>query len=78
MKIDEVVITEKPVISSWISDLTLVRGRSGNVTMTLGNGRKYSVKKVGSKLYNQWLNASSKGMFWHQNIKKNYVVVRLL
>jgi len=78
MKIDEIMINEKPVISSWIADLTLVRGRSGNVTMTLGNGKKYSVKKVGTERYYQWLNSPSKGMFWHQNIKKNHVVVRLL
>lgn len=78
MKIEEIMITEKPVISSWIADLTLTRGRSGNVTMTLGNGRKYSVKKVGTERYYQWINASSKGMFWHQYIKKNHDVVRLL
>lgn len=77
MRIDEIVLFETPVISSWISDLTLVKGPSGDVTMTLENGRRYSVKRLGPKLYNQWVTAPSKGIFWHQQIKNQYRVVRL-
>ena len=77
MKINEIILFEQPVISSWISDLTLVKGRSGDVTMALGNGRRYLVKGIGSRLYTQWLNAASKGSFWHKNIRNQYQVDRI-
>jgi hypothetical protein len=76
--VGEEEIDEAPVISSWISDLTLVKGASGNVTMALGNGNRYSVKSVGGQLFNAWLQSPSKGKFWHKNIKNKFQVVRLL
>jgi hypothetical protein len=78
MKMSEIIINEVPVISSWISDLTLVKGRSGDVTMALGNGNRYSVKGVGAQLYSQWAAAPSKGIFWHENIKNQFPVIRLI
>jgi hypothetical protein len=76
--VGEEEIDEAPVISSWISDITLVNDRSGNVTMALGNGNRYSVKSVGSQMFNAWLQAPSKGKFWHNNIKNKFQVVRVL
>lgn len=78
MLLRELMISEKPVISSWISDLTLVKGRTGDVTMSLGNGRRYSVKAVGQDMYNSWIAAASKGKFWHENIKNKFQVIRLI
>lgn len=69
---------EEPVMSSWISDLTLVDGPAGDVTMALGNGRRYSVRGLGPDLYTAWAKSPSKGKFWHQSIKNSYVVSRLI
>lgn len=78
MRLRELTVTEQPVMSSWISDLTQVRGASGDVVMALGNGRRYRVRGVGDQLYRAWIAAGSKGQFWHQQIKNNHVTVRLI
>lgn len=78
MKINEIIIKEVPVISSWIANITRVKGPSRNITMTLGNGKKYSVKNVDNRVYRNWIRAPSKGQFWHQNIKNNYDIERIL
>lgn len=71
------IILEEPVISSWISDLTLQNNRT-DVTMALGNGRRYRVRSVGPQLYSAWVAASSKGRFWHDRIRGVYTVERLV
>lgn len=78
MRLRELTIREDPVLSSWIANITLVKNRSGDVTMRLKNGNTYSVKRVGPELYQAWLTSGSKGQFWHNQIKNNYDVVRLL
>lgn len=78
MRLRELTVTEQAVMSSWISDLTRVRGASGDVVMALGNGRRYRVRRVGDQLYSAWLAAGSKGQFWHQQIKNRFVTVRLI
>lgn len=78
MRLRELTVTEQPVMSSWISDLTMTGGSSGNVTMVLGSGRRYSVRGVGEQLYAAWIAAESKGKFWHQQIKNRFVTVRLI
>lgn len=71
------IITEAPVLSSWIADLTLMNnGR--DVVMALGDGKRYRVNTVGPNLYAQWMQASSKGSFWHDQIKNQYTVTRLI
>lgn len=71
------IITEAPVMSSWIADLTLMRnGR--DVTMALGDGKRYRVNGVGAAVYQQWMQAQSKGSFWHDQIKNRYRVTRLI
>ena len=74
--IDEDILDEQPVLSSWIADITLAN--DGSVTITLGNNRRYSVKSVGDQIYQAWIAAPSKGKFWHQQIKNNHAVVRLM
>lgn len=78
MKLNEIILKEESVLSSWISDLFLVSGSNGDITIVLGNGRRYSVKNVGNQIYQQWLKSPSKGQFWHKNIKDKYNVERLI
>ena len=74
MKLSEV--TEAPVESSWITDITLAD--DGSVTVALNDGKRYSVEGVGDAVYQQWMNAPSKGKFFHEQIKDNYEVRRLI
>ena len=74
--VEEAMLDEQPVLSSWIADITLAN--DGSVTITLGNDRRYSVKAVGDQIYQAWIAAPSKGKFWHQQIKNNHAVVRLM
>jgi hypothetical protein len=78
MKFKEFAIAEDPVSSSWIADLTLVNGPSGDITMALGNGRRYRVRRAGEQVYRAWMQAGSKGQFWHSNVKNQFVTVRLM
>jgi hypothetical protein len=75
--ISENIIKEQPVLSSWIADITLQRNER-DVTMTLGNGKKYKVASVGRPVYTAWVNSDSKGKFWHSNIKRRHRVLRLM
>lgn len=71
------IINEAPVMSSWIADLTLMNnGR--DVVMALGDGKRYRINTVGPRVYQQWMQAPSKGRFWHDQIKQNYVATRLI
>jgi hypothetical protein len=74
MKLYELFLHEEPVLSSWIADLEL---DNNNVIMTLGNGISYIVKEVGEDIYSKWIAASSKGRFWHEQVKTIYEVKRL-
>lgn len=73
----EGLITEKPVLSSWITHIVLQRNKR-DVTVTLNNGRKYQVAGLGRKLYSNWINSESKGQFWHKFVKGNYTVTRIM
>jgi predicted RNA-binding protein with PUA domain len=75
--VSESILNEQPVLSSWIADITLQRNER-DVTMTLGNGRKYKVASVGRTVYTAWVNSESKGKFWHTKIKRRHRVLRLL
>ena len=76
MKISEISqqLDEVGVFSSWISDLSLAG--NGDVIMSLLSGRRYVVSGIGEDLFTQWVNAPSKGVFWHSNIKNIYSVTR--
>ena len=76
MKIHE-ALTEAPVMSSWINDVTLQRNKR-DVTITLGNGTRYAVSNVGEQNYNAWIQSASKGQFWHSNIRGAHKVRRMM
>jgi hypothetical protein len=75
MRLSELQIDEVAVLSSWIADLEI--DRDGDVLMTLNNGRAYVVQRAGDDVYRAWTGASSKGKFWHSDIKGNYSVRRV-
>lgn len=75
--VSEAVLDEQPVLSSWIADITLQKNER-DVTMALGNGRRYKVASVGRSVFTAWVNSPSKGKFWHQHIKNRHRVLRLL
>jgi hypothetical protein len=76
MRIDEIV-TEDPVQSTWISDLTLQQNQQ-DITVALGNGRRYKVRGAGKDIYRAWVQAASKGKFWHEQIRNRFVISRLI
>lgn len=74
MKFNEVrMLTESAVFSSWIEDLEY---DGGNTIMTLLSGIQYVVHNVPDDVHEEWLEASSKGKFWHSDIAGLYVVTR--
>lgn len=75
MKIDELMLDEVAVLSSWIKDLKI--DRDGDVLMSLLSGRAYVISAVGKEIYQAWTAAGSKGKFWHSDIKGNYSVRRV-
>jgi hypothetical protein len=75
MKLHE-ALNEEPVMSSWIADIAL-QNNNRDITMTLGNGIRYVVKGAGEAIYQGWMQAPSKGQFWHNSIRDTYQVVRL-
>lgn len=77
MKLNEITLVEKSVMSSWISGLVLTR-KTKNLVMTLNNGRKYRVEGVTRHKFDAWNTAPSKGKFWHQFIKNNHRVTRIM
>lgn len=70
----EQFLTEEPVKSSWIADLTYVEFKdgSGGVNMTTHGGRTYFIEDVPYETYEQWMKALSKGKFWWSDIKYIY------
>jgi len=75
MRLDEIEpIAEVSVISSWISDLNW---DDGSVIMTLNNGREYRIHNINPITFRRWLKSSSKGKFWHSDIKGLHNVTRI-
>lgn len=70
------ILNEKPVESSWITDLTYNRPNK-TLTMRLSNGKKFSIPGITRGTFEQWTNAPSKGGFFHDRIKNNYEVNRI-
>jgi len=71
-------LNEESVLSSWIEDLAYSpaadNDQEGDVEMTLGNGRVYTVHSVPYGEFQDWLASGSKGGFWHSNIRGTYMV----
>ena len=75
MKLSE-ILTEKPVESSWITDLTYNRPNR-TLTMRLSNGRVFSVPNISRLMFVKWAKSPSKGRFFHTFIKDSYLITRI-
>lgn len=76
MKASE-IISEKAVLSSWITDLTYNRPNK-IVTMRLSNGRSFSIPGITRTGFEKWVNNRSKGRYFHDFIKDNYNITRIV
>lgn len=74
MKLSEIQLDEIGVMSSWIADLNYV---DNMVVMTLNNGRTYRILGLPEGMFRQWMKASSKGKYWHSDVRGNYRVSRV-
>ena len=75
MKLAELLL-EKPVLSSWITDLT--HNRPNKVlTMRLSNGKSFSIPGITRTTFEQWTRSPSKGRFFHKYIKDRFPVNRI-
>ncbi len=70
-------LIEKPVMSSWITNLVLTR-QEKQLVMTLNNGRKYRIDNFTRYKFDMWNRAPSKGKFWHQFVKNKHNVTRIM
>lgn len=70
------IITEKPVESTWITDLTYNRPNRVS-TMRISNGRSFSISGITRNMFERWNKAESKGQFYHQHIKDVYNIKRI-
>lgn len=75
MKLAE-ILTEKPVQSSWITDLVYNRPNK-TLTMRLSNGRAFSIPGITRTMFERWVKSPSKGQFFHNYIKDSYLVNRI-
>jgi hypothetical protein len=71
-----IALNEKPVESTWITDISYNRPNRV-LTMRLSNGTRYSIPGISRGMFEKWANASSKGQFFHRFIKGRYNVKRL-
>lgn len=75
MRLAELLL-EKPVESSWITNLTYNRPNRV-LTMRLANGRSFAIPGISRATFEQWTKAPSKGRFFHKYIKDKHQVNRL-
>jgi hypothetical protein len=67
---------EKPVESTWITDLIYNRPNK-ILTMCLSNGKVYSIKGITRTTFEKWSKDRSPGRFYHNNIKDRYLITRI-
>lgn len=60
------------VYSSWISSLGY--DPSGDMEFNLLQGRDYTVHGIDPETYARWMDADSKGQFYHRYIKDRYTI----
>ena len=70
------ILTEKPVQSSWITNLTYNRPNK-TLTMSLSNGKSFSIPGITRSTFERWVNSPSKGQFFHNFIKDSFLVSRI-
>lgn len=69
-------LTEKPVKSTWITDITYNRPNKV-ITMRLSNGRTYSIPGITRTTFERWTSAPSKGRYFQDRIRNTYNIQRL-
>jgi len=70
------ILLEKPVQSTWITDLT--HNRPNKVlTMKLSNNTVYSIPGITRRTFEQWVNSPSKGKFFHKYIAGKFKATRI-
>jgi len=70
------ILNEKPVESTWITDLTYNRPNRV-LTMRLSNGRTFSISNIARATFERWAGSPSKGTFFHNQIKDSYNIRRI-
>lgn len=70
------------VKSSWIESLDYISeddSETGEpyVLLTTLRGTGYQIFDVPEKLFKRWIKAPSKGKFWHRNIARRYITLRV-
>jgi len=75
MRLQELLL-EKPVLSSWITDLTYNRPNR-TLTMRLNNGKAYSIPGLTRSMFERWTRSPSKGKFFHDHINGGYLITRV-
>jgi hypothetical protein len=75
MRIAE-ILKEVAVASTWITNLVYTRA-SKTLTMTLNNGRQFSIQGVSRQTFDRWKSAPSKGQYFHEHIRDRFPVKRI-
>ena len=70
-------IIEKLVDSSWVREITYTRAKK-ILTMRVKSGRVYSIHGITRSTFEKWFKSPSIGKYWHQFIKGNYRVTRIM
>ena len=70
----EMNLDEEQVFSSWIDEISY--DGNGRVLLLLLSGRQYIVHDVPEEVFEEWLEAPSKGKFWHSDIRDYYIVMK--
>lgn len=65
------ILNEVAVVSSWIEDLSY-DDETGSVWMTTLSGGQYEIPEVPYEVFEEWINADSKGKHWWESIKGFY------
>lgn len=68
-------LKEVAVASTWITELVYSRARK-TLTMTLNNGKQYSIPGISRQSFDRWKAAPSKGQYFHQNIRDRFQIER--
>lgn len=61
------------VTSTWIAGLDYDYRRNVAI-MKLSDGRAYDVNGIDARTYRSWVNAPSKGKFFHRHVRDNYSI----
>jgi hypothetical protein len=70
------ILNEKPVQSSWITDLLYNRPNK-TITMRLSNGKAYSIPGITRTGFERWVKSPSKGQYFQEKIRDTYQVRRI-